>query len=617
MEHHKTKLTKVLALVMIVMVAMAMLAAATWSSGSEGGSSELKVTIAHINDTHSQLDPTEQSFTLNNAAIRVSIGGVTRIKTAMDNLRKTHEHVLFLHAGDTIQGTPYFTRFQGAADIDFDNLLGIDAMCLGNHEFDRGPALTAKLISQAKFPVLSANIDASGEPLLKDKIQPYTIKNFGAHQIGIIGVTTPDTVNISSPGPNLKFNDAAQSVTAAVSKLNSLGVNIIIVLSHLGYHEDIQLAAKITGVGVIIGGHSHTLLGDPNNFKSAGVVLTPSGDYPTVVKNPAGKNVYIAQAWSWYNILGQLDVVFDADGDVQSCVGHPTLIVSEVIKQKDASGKYVAVQAGSPLYQTVVQSLPAAAQVLTGNAEAEAKLAVYRKAIEPMMQAKIAYAANDLKRGDNVGPGPIVADSMLWKTKSLGTQIAMQNAGGIRADILSGDVTVGTVSTVLPFRNTLVVIELAGRDVVKSLEDGVAFQLKHNPPRHPPYIYVSGVSFTVTRANPAGSRVGNVKVKDPTGAYTAIDPAKKYRVVVNNYMADGKDDYYTFKNATGYKYDTGFGDAEVFMDYLTQVLNGTISNPTTALITVTRAQVIDIFNYLASAVEPARPQVNPKTKKAA
>ncbi|MBF0476502.1 MAG: 5'-nucleotidase C-terminal domain-containing protein [Deltaproteobacteria bacterium] len=540
-EHHQSRLTKVLALVMVAMVAMAMLAAASCCGRSAGGSSGLKVTIAHINDTHSQLDPNEQSFTLNNTAIRVSIGGVTRIKTAMDNLRKTHENVLFLHAGDTIQGTPYFTRFQGAADIDFDNLLGIDAMSLGNHEFDKGPALTAKLISQANFPVLSANIDASGEPLLKDKIQPYTIKKFGAHQIGIIGVTTPDTVNISSPGPNLKFNDAAQSVTASVSKLNSLGVNNIVLLSHLGYHEDIQLAAKITGVGVIIGGHSHTLLGDPSNFKSAGVVLTPSGDYPTVVKNPAGKNVYIAQAWSWYNILGQLDLVFDADGDVQSCVGHPTLIVSEVIKQKDDSGKYVAVPAGSPIYQMVVQSLPAAAQVLTGHAEAEAKLAGYRKGIAPLMQAKIAYAANDLKRCENVGPGPIVADSMLWKTKSMGTQIAMQNAGGVRADILAGDVAVGTVSTVLPFGNTLVVIELTGRDVVKSLEEGVTFLLGHNPQPNPPYMYVSGISFTVTRANPAGSRVGNVKVKDPTGAYTAIDPAKNYRVVTNSFMAAGRD----------------------------------------------------------------------------
>lgn len=115
------------------------------------------LTIAHVNDTHSNLEPVDTGLTLAGVKVTGQLGGFARLKTALDEVRASEEHVLALHAGDAVQGTLFFNVFQGKADFDFLNQLGLDAMTLGNHEFDKGPALTGSLVDQARFPVVSAN----------------------------------------------------------------------------------------------------------------------------------------------------------------------------------------------------------------------------------------------------------------------------------------------------------------------------------------------------------------------------------------------------------------------------------------------------------------------------
>lgn len=589
-------------------------------------SKPLTVTIAHLNDTHSQLEPTAVTFKLPATSTftntQVMLGGVTRFKTAIDDLRSKEQNVLLLHAGDAVQGTLYFTQYQGVADYDFLNLLRVDALTLGNHEFDKGTKLTASLVKQANFPVISANLDVSGDANMKGLISPYTIKSFGTERVGIIGLALPSTPDISSPGPNVKFNDPTTSVVATVAQLKAQGINKIIVLSHMGYDDDVKLAKAVNGIGVIIGGHSHTMMGG-TDFKGTGLSYTPAGGvYPTEVTNPSGKKVLVAQAWEWFKILGTLKVTFDADGTVQSFENKEKIIVSDVIAQKSASTDttYAALQPASDAYKAVVASLPSAAQVLAEDPTASTMLSAYKAPIQTLMTTKIATAANDIKRGNDVGPGPIFADAMVWKLQNMNPKptIAFQNAGGVRADILTGDVTVGTVYTVFPFGNTLVVMDLTGAQVQSAIEDGVGYQLdSYTPPRNPPYMYVSGIKYTVTRANAKGSRISNVMVKDATGAFVALDAAKTYRVVSNNFMAGGGDGYATFKNTTGYKYDTGINDAESFLDYLKQVPGGTISNPTATLITVASAKIIELKKFIARRSGEIERFISGKLRKAA
>jgi 5'-nucleotidase / UDP-sugar diphosphatase len=162
----------------------------------------------------------------------------------------------------------YFNRFGGRADCNLLNRMNLDAMTPGNHEFDRDPQALAAFADQANFAIVSANIDASKDPVLFSVIKPYIIKNVGGRKVGIIGLTTPDTPALSHPGPAIAFLDPEQAARKAIAALVAQGVRTIIVLSHLGYDRDVELAARLPEIDVIAGGHTHTLLGD---FKALGL----------------------------------------------------------------------------------------------------------------------------------------------------------------------------------------------------------------------------------------------------------------------------------------------------------------------------------------------------------
>ena len=176
---------------------------------SSGNQKTFTLTIAHINDSHSNLEPSTLKISFNNKVTYTTVGGFPAVTAKVKQLRQSTGNFLFLHAGDALQGTLYFTRYQGMADLAFLKLMKLDAMCLGNHEFDKGLELLSKFINEAQkqFPVLCANMSADKEPLLTGKIKPYTIKKFGSRKVGIIGLITRDTPEISSQGDKVSFND--------------------------------------------------------------------------------------------------------------------------------------------------------------------------------------------------------------------------------------------------------------------------------------------------------------------------------------------------------------------------------------------------------------------------
>ena len=548
--------------------------------------SDFTLTIAHLNDSHSHLDPVESAaFRCGPLDARLQIGGITRIKTAVEALRDREKNLLLLHAGDALQGTLYFIRYLGEAEVEFLNLIGVDAMTLGNHEFDRGTALTGRIVSAARFPVVSANIDASGDRHLRGRIAPYVVKSLGEEKVAVIGAILKNTPAISSPGPDITFRDAAAIVEGAIRELVARGVNKIIVLSHLGYLEDIKLARAVPDIDVIVGGHSHTLLGgtagDRGAFEGTGVRFAPEGDYPTVVQGPSGKKVLVVQAWEWFKVLGRLQVSFDAAGDVLGYEGKPEVIGGAVLL-RDASGRYSAAPEASPAYRDILRCLPGAVKIYPEDPVAQTMLAAYARPIETLKKTKVALAAGEMIRGENRGPGPVVADSMRWKTAALARQrcrIAIQNAGGVRADIPAGEIDLGAVYTVLPFGNTLVVMDLSGRDVKAALEERVDRPYGYDPQGVPPSLYVSGVTFQIDREAPRGSRISGIMVDDGAGRPVPLEDERVCSVTVNSFIARGGDGSHTFEKAEGYRYDTGFVDAEVFMEYLKQLPEATLSDP--------------------------------------
>ncbi|MDM7324041.1 MAG: 5'-nucleotidase C-terminal domain-containing protein [Thermus sp.] len=488
------------------------------------------LTLVHTNDTHAHLEPMELTLSGN----KVRVGGVAQRIAFFDQLRARRKNLLFLDAGDVFQGTLYFNQYRGLADRFFMHRALYRVMALGNHEFDLGPGPLAEFLRGARFKAVSANLGVEREPRLKGLLAPYAVVMVGGEKVGVIGLTTPDTREISNPGPTVDFLDPYESAQKAVYELLQKGVNKIVVLSHLGYGEDLKLARRLVGAQVIVGGHSHTLLGSFPHKE-----LAPAGPYPTVVKNPEGKDVLVVQAWEWGKVVGLLEVTFDAKGEVVAYKGEPFLMTPEVSPED-----FFAKEALLAYAQPVV--------ALMGQVIAQAKVDL------------IGERAVVRRRESNLGN--LITDGMVWKTRNAGVRIALQNGGGIRASISKGPITVGKVYEVLPFGNTLVVMDLKGKEIKAALENGVS-QWEQTAGR---FLQVSGLRYAFDLSRPAGDRVVRVEVKAETG-YVPLDLEATYRVVVNSFIAAGGDGFTVLKEAQGYRVDTGFSDAESFMDYLKEI----------------------------------------------
>ncbi|MBI1257058.1 MAG: multifunctional 2',3'-cyclic-nucleotide 2'-phosphodiesterase/5'-nucleotidase/3'-nucleotidase [Chloroflexi bacterium] len=486
------------------------------------------LTIMHTNDTHSHHDPNNNGD-----------GGAAREATVVKQIRSEVENSILLNAGDRFTGTLYHQQYRGQDDVQIMNAIGYDAMTLGNHEFDDGDKVLADFVDGVNFPVVTADVDFSKSTDLAGKINPYTILTVGDQKIGVIGLVTPDTPFESSPGKELIFSDDVVAVTQKnVDDLTAQGVNKIILLTHVGFGLDQIIAAATRGVDVIVGGHSHTLLG--NGFTAA---VAP---YPTVAKNLDGDPVYVVQAGEYDQYLGRLNVTFDADGKVTQAAGD-TILLSRYITPD-----------------------PAIVDILT-------KLAA---PIETLKQTPVGESSVFLVgdravcRVEECNLGDLIADAMRAET---GAQIAIQNGGGVRSNVPVGadtpaditlaqpyNVTLGDVLTVLPFGNLTATLKLKGSDVVVALENGVS-QVESGAGRFP---QVSGLHVTWDGSKEPGSRIVSVDVEGADGTYAPIEPDTIYTVATNDFMRRGGDEYTVFSTDGIDAYDFGKPLDQVLAEYI-------------------------------------------------
>ena len=511
-------------------------AVSTVSGGAEAQSAEnpgFRLTLLHTNDTHDHLEPT--TLTGKDAAGKdysVAYGGVARIKTVIDQLKRKSVNPVVLDAGDVFTGTLYGMIYKGLADLVYMEAFGTQAQTIGNHEFDNGPTQLADYIKNATFPVVSANIDASAEPLLKDLIKPSTILTVGGQKLGVVGVTTPETPITSSPGDKVKFLDPLSSVQKEVDALRAGGVKYVVLLSHLGYLEDLKLAPKLKGVAAIVGGHSHTPLG---KYAGNGLPAT-QGAYPAELKDAAGKPILVVQAWEWGKMYGQLRLTLSDDGAPTSWRGT----VYPVTKDYAQDTRLAA-------------TLKAFLVPLDG----------FRKTVVGTAGVRLNGDRTDVrKRETNLGN--LVADANLWKTQKFGTVISFQNGGGVRASIEPGAFNQGQVIDVQPFGNTLFVMDLTGAEVRGALENGVS-QWEAGAGR---FLQVAGMKYSFDLAKPVGSRVTEIQVGNAKDGFKPLENGTSYKVVTNNFIAGGGDGFEGLKKAPGTRLDTYLPDYTVFTEYM-------------------------------------------------
>ena len=534
---------------------------------ADAGPTVFKVRILHTNDHHARIEPVLDSAT----PPQPLHGGVARRHTLIESQRQSAGadlDVLLLDAGDVFQGTLYFNQYNGLADLEFYKAMQYQAIAIGNHEFDKGPQALADFMDKAAdpafvppvnpagsvaaavaIPVISANINTTAASPLNGKIVKNTIITLSkgtaaGKKIGIFGLTPPDTAILSNVGEGVTFvgdpdpesanPELVTLINNQVAELKTQGANAVIALTHIGYALDKALAAKSTGVGLFLGGHSHTPLGPQPNKQ---------GEYPTPVTNSAGDNVPVLTDWEWGRWLGVFDVGFDDQGRVSELTGTPI----ELIANSTKTG-YIE---------------PNAAIETRINTDYKPPLDVLRQQKVGETQVQLDGVRNNVRtRETNLGS--LIADILLQKTRTDGAQVAITNGGGIRTSINTGNVTVGNVLEVLPFGNTIALVTLTGAQLLAALENGVS-QVELVAGRFP---QVAGLRFTYTTGYPANRRVLKAEIQQNDGSFVALNPAANYRVATNNFMLTGGDGYASFTQGTD-KVDTGFIMADVLADYIT------------------------------------------------
>lgn len=505
---------------------MLLLVAATALAGND-----LALTILHTNDIHARLaafDDFGAFCDKTKDAAGKCQGGAARLATAVARERAKGGNVLLLDAGDQFQGTLFFAKYKGEASAFFMNRLGYDAMALGNHEFDDGPATLANFIRSLKFPMLGANVDVAASPDLKGLVAPYIVREIDGKKVGIIGLGQPKTAQMSSPGPDVAFAAAAGPVKKALASLKDQGVSVVIVLSHLGLTGDKKLAAAVPGIDIIVGGHSHVLLAN-----GAPEAVGPS---PLVIDGPDGGKTLIVTAGSWGRYLGVLHASLDAAGHLAAFDGNP-----------------VRLDAAMPEDPATLAEVDRFAKPLDA----------FRATVVGQTDTPLGAA---MCRQEECAAGDVLAEALLAGGRRFGATASLVNGGSIRAGIAPGQITLGDALTAYPFANTLTVLTLTGAELKSALEHGVSNVGRTDGTGRFPQ--VAGLTYTYNPTNPAGSRIVSITLANANGTSAPLNPAADYRIAISDFLFRGGDGYTMFhKNGRDVE-DDGLATADLVATWL-------------------------------------------------
>ncbi|KAH8297419.1 hypothetical protein KR044_011480 [Drosophila immigrans] len=482
-----------------------------------------KFSILHNNDLHARYDPmkgSSEKCPKGDDEKGLCFGGFARVATVLAKARAAGQ-TLYLNAGDSFQGTPWYTFYKGEMVAEMMNALNPDAMSLGNHEFDDNVDGLIPFLNSVTFPVVCCNLDLRKVPEMQNikSLMKSTVFKKWTTPIGIIGYLTPETKNLVAAN-NVDYYDEIESINAEAKNLVRQGVNIIIALGHSGYKRDQEIAKKCPEVDLVIGGHSHTFLytGEPPEKD------LPEGNYPTVVMKSDGRKVPVLQAYAFSKYLGEIHLEFDNGGNLIHFKGAPILLDSSV------------------------------AQDSTIKAMLDARRQKIDELDDQVVGTSKVFLNGSSCRNVECNFGNLISDAMVYGrvTEDQGglywtdAAIALWNGGGIRASVdpgLEGIVTGADVPTVLPFGNTVSVARIKGMTIIKSLEHSASLR---NTDSSGGFLQVSGLRVILNYNRPKGKRVTSIHVlcaDCKTPQYVPLDKYKYYGVIVPTFLVKGGDGY--------------------------------------------------------------------------
>ena len=499
-------------LIIIAMVAVLICALAIPSFAQE----QSDIVILYENDVHCEID------------------GYSKLAAMKNELKQEYAHVGIVSSGDFLQGGSLGSISKGEYIVRLMNLVGYDAIALGNHEFDYGLERLYELSDMLNTKPLSANFKKVGEG---ECFEPYSIVSYGDVKIAYIGITTPGTPEKTSfptqfvdanknPIYTFSKDDMAAVVQENIDEARAAGADFVIALSHLGNDENEYtaraLVSELVGLDVVLDAHSHSVI--------ASETLTDKG----------GNAVVYTSTGTKFENIGKLVISGDS-------------ITTELIP-------VASYTATDPVLDASI------AQIKAEYAE------IGNKKVADSAYDLITHDAdgNRIIRNTETNLGNLIADA--FRTV-LGADIAYFNGGGIRSDIKAGEITYNDLLSVLPYNNTAVVVEIDGMTVLKMLDAAVA----KYPAESSNFPHVSGMTFFVNTLAEPGERVYSVRIlNSETGKYEALDPEKMYKVASNNFiLLEGGDEMDMFEGAKVVS-DTGILDIEVLESYIVNNLGGVI-----------------------------------------
>ncbi|WP_421190801.1 bifunctional metallophosphatase/5'-nucleotidase [Aeromonas enteropelogenes] len=548
--------------------------------------------LAHMNDTHSQFDPVNAELTGHifnkdeeTDTLYTRFGGYPRLLTMAkayqaEALAK-NQPLLLLHGGDAWQGSGYFKLNEGMANAELLSQFGLDAMALGNHEFDLDNQKLARFIEEVNFPVLAANLDTRDDPALSkaSNLKPFVVYAFDGNQkspvtdlnnlpqgkqlVAVMGLVLEDMGNIAPNVGKLRFDKEVASAQATVDMLQAKGIHQIVALTHIGNERDLALAAKVNGIDAIVGGHSHSLLGD---FRNIGWGKT--GEYAKLVTNPDGiGKTCVVQAGSYAQAIGLAQVSFDSQGQVQDCQGNNSLLASHDFFADPARSQPLDKQ-GSKKASQFIDAQPNLVTVdedprLRGIIDSHYKPAL-DKTYGPVIGTIPAQLQNARRPGDNGSDShgsdvaPLVAEGQYYWANTPAVQaltggpvdFSLVAVGGVRADLPAGEWREGdSALTLLPFKNQLAVLNLTGADVRALLSETITATLPASAHAGKfPYGGHLRYTFQETETGKAGT-LTQLQYQTADGQWQDLMDEQRYRVVMNAYSANGNDGWQALADA--------------------------------------------------------------------
>jgi 5'-nucleotidase / UDP-sugar diphosphatase len=526
------------------------------------------LTILHLNDTHSTLS----ALGPRNPDLSGTQGGVARAAGVIAYTRFTNPNVLTLHSGDAFIGDLFFNVYFGAAEFLLLNAIGVDAMTVGNHEWDLTPSildtsLKASFNPGEGFPLLSANtiLDDPAVESLKDYILPFTIKQVGNLKVGIFGMTTPETNVTSMPSPAVISDDLINITLAMVDSLTANSCDIIIMLSHLGFALDQTLAENIPGINIIISGHDHYVF-----------------ENPVEVLNPGGTTTYIVQANSNYLCIGKLQLTVNA--------GSIDLLDYQMIHLDESVQEPVAIK-------NEVDNLIAGVEAVYG----------------PVFTQQIGYAAETFEEvadslmfpGNHDTPvGNFVTDAFRLKT---GTDVAIEAGGSTALPFYEGPLVGADAFRVVGYGfNTvnglgfrLVTFDILGSDLWAALEYCLA-TIEANDEFLP---QVSGMKYIYNPDSDPGSRIKAIYIGE-----NIIDPSATYTVTGNELLVSLLTGLFEIPISNFFCYDS-LSEFQVLSEYI--ALQQTISPIVEGRIVADNSTGVDDYNVIPEGFELNQNYPNP------